>query len=310
MSSCMLFVPDDTARTGLSAPLMLCPAAGEPVLARLLRDLQESGVRRVLLVCREGWLDQARACVPESLELRLCGADEAADQLHVFLSTDEEDAPELLLIPGPAYCDPEASADEATAALFLDRAALMEALDQDFSFAEFLRTGRRADEELHLHALSDTAHLADYQASLRRQAAQLLRLAGVSIAPDCVVDPGVHVGAGTEILPGCVLTGTTRVGAACRIGPQSVLENTVVGDGVEVRMSNLVSARVGARAKLGPWTSAEHAEVGEDAVLEAFTLLQESSVAPGVRLGSGNHITGGRTISEDLPDPTSGKKRK
>ena len=51
--SAVIFIPDDTAKTGYPQPLMLQSVMGAPLLAWLANALFDSGVGRFFLVCHD-----------------------------------------------------------------------------------------------------------------------------------------------------------------------------------------------------------------------------------------------------------------
>ena len=62
--SAVIFIPDDTAKTGYPQPLMLQSVMGAPLLAWLANALFDSGVGRFFLVCHDRYVEAARACLP------------------------------------------------------------------------------------------------------------------------------------------------------------------------------------------------------------------------------------------------------
>ena len=86
-NSAVIFIPDDTAKTGLARPLMLSRIMGVPLLRWLSGELYRGGISRCFLVCHDRYLSEARACFPEEVALTACKDQDAADLMHVFLST-------------------------------------------------------------------------------------------------------------------------------------------------------------------------------------------------------------------------------
>ena len=71
--SAVIFIPDDTAKTGYPQPLMLQSVMGAPLLAWLANALFDSGVGRFFLVWRRGTAAQARQRDRQDADgLRLC----------------------------------------------------------------------------------------------------------------------------------------------------------------------------------------------------------------------------------------------
>ena len=58
-ASVVVFVPDDTRKTGREEPLMLERVQGVPLLAWLVAALAQSGARRFFLVAQAGWMSRA-----------------------------------------------------------------------------------------------------------------------------------------------------------------------------------------------------------------------------------------------------------
>lgn len=133
--SAVVFVPDDTAKTGSSRPMMLQAIMGTPLLSWLTRSLAAGGVGRFFLVCHERFLSEAKRCFPDGCELSCAKLEETADQLHVFLSTADEQEEDVIVVTGPAVIDPFA-VDEAafsgapaeSGVSSVSRQALMDAL--------------------------------------------------------------------------------------------------------------------------------------------------------------------------------------
>ena len=67
--SAVIFVPDDTAKTGYPQPLMLQSVMGAPLLAWLANSLFDSGVGRFFLACHPERMQAVCACMPEGAEV-------------------------------------------------------------------------------------------------------------------------------------------------------------------------------------------------------------------------------------------------
>ena len=72
--SAVIFIPDDTAKTGYPQPLMLQSVMGAPLLAWLANALFDSGVGRFFLVCHDRYVEVARACLPAEAEVMTTAA--------------------------------------------------------------------------------------------------------------------------------------------------------------------------------------------------------------------------------------------
>lgn len=120
------------------------------------------------------------------MEVR-CAADrDAADLLHVFLSTAEDGEEDVLVITGPTLCIPsdlplpESLKSEASSAVYgVSRAAFMSVLDEKFSMMDFLsRHGRPCGAEAGFFSIRSADALPAWQPVLK--ALTLRRLTAVA----------------------------------------------------------------------------------------------------------------------------------
>src|SRR5690606_18877886 len=82
-------------------------------------------------------------------------------------------------------------------------------------------------EAAEVQQVNDRIQLAAAERVLRDRMRRRLMLEGVTLLdpPSTYIDAGVEVAADTTILPGVHLLGRTRVGSGCRIGPNAVLQD-------------------------------------------------------------------------------------
>ena len=144
--SAVIFIPDDTPKTGFSRPMMLQNIMGTPLLSWLASSLMAGGVGRFFLVCHERFKREARACFPDDVEFSCPSVEVTSDQLHVFLSTADETEEDIIVVTGPAVILPFAADEEqfdsapiASPVTSVSKAALMAALDEKFIFTAFLK---------------------------------------------------------------------------------------------------------------------------------------------------------------------------
>ena len=203
--SAVVFVPDDTAKTGSPRPMMLQAIMGTPLLSWLTRSLAAGGVGRFFLVCHERFLSEAKRCFPDGCELSCAKLEETADQLHVFLSTADEQEEDVIVVTGPAVIDPFA-VDEAafsgapaeSGVSSVSRQALMDALDDTFIFTDFMKEhGVPYTDRDGVYAVSSMQQLAEWKPVLSRGVLYDLAAAGVSVwdYDNTYVEPTVFVGA-------------------------------------------------------------------------------------------------------------------
>lgn len=304
----VMFVPDDTGKTGLEQPLMLEQVQGVPLLSWLAGALAQSGARRFFLVAQPGYIARAKACFPAELPLTVCTESDAADLLHVFLSTMDDGADQVAVIAGPCMYIAEPAArpvqktDERPVAFRANRLTLMNALDGDFSLSRFLAKSASAwGAGDGIYPVSDYPELLDWQKAMNRS--QLLRLArcGVRIwdLDNCYVTPWTTVGAGTELLPGTVLTGRNCIGAGCTIGPDTYLTDVSVADGARVVQSRGASVTIGMDCTVGPFAHLRPGTVlGPGVHTGAFVEINRTSLGARTQVA---HLTylGDATVGQD-----------
>lgn len=194
--------------------MMLQAIMGTPLLSWLTRSLAAGGVGRFFLVCHERFLSEAKHCFPDGCELSCAKLEETADQLHVFLSTADEQEEDVIVVTGPAVIDPFAVDEEAfsgapveSGVSSVSRQALMDALDDTFIFTDFMKEhGIPYTDRDGVYAVSSMQQLAEWKPVLSRGVLYDLAAAGVSIwdYDNTYVEPTVFVGAGAELLPGTV----------------------------------------------------------------------------------------------------------
>ena len=197
--SAVIFIPDDTAKTGYPQPLMLQSVMGAPLLAWLANALFDSGVGRFFLVCHDRYVEAARACLPAEAEVMTTMDSDPADLLHVFLSTAEDAEHTITVVTGPAVYLPQLAPQAAgrfPRVYGVSREELMQALDEHFSFARFLLDNGSPMNEAHGHKLGfrifgglhDLAHTAALVAAVHVKRRQLVRLAVVDLAAERLND--------------------------------------------------------------------------------------------------------------------------
>lgn len=313
--SAVIFLPDDTTKTGYARPLLLENVMGTPLLSWLVDSLSAGGVGRFFLVCRPQNAAEARRCFPEDVELVCPAEDAVAEQLHVFLSTADDGDSDIIVVTGPCVLLPYAAEEfqfsgppEASSMVCVSRQGLMDALDQNQDFLTFLKDrGAPYTDRDGVYSVLDMAELTDWQPVLNR--ARLYRLAqsGVEIWDygAAYVDPRASVAPGAALLPGVILRGRTVIGEDCVIGPNAYLEDSRIGPGTVVNSSQVFQASIGAnshigpfayvrpgtvtgsRVKIGDFVEVKNAKLGDGARVSHLSYVADSDVGRDVRFGCG-----------------------
>ena len=310
--SVVVFIPDDTAKTGFAQPTLLRPVLGAPLLAWLASALSGSGVGRFFLVCHDRFSAAARACITDYAELMTTADNNPADLLHVFLSTADEAEREIAVIAGPAIYAPllarRSGPAKAACAFRAQRQQLMDALDDNFSFSAFLRDNCSAMSDYDGYFSVDSpAALLSLAQLLRHQRVLELQKQGVEImdADNCYIAPSARVESGATLFPGTILRGNTVVRAEAVIGPWSVIEDSEIGAGARVHASMVFGARVEANALVGPYAhlrpgtvlkkntrvgnfvEVKNSTVGEDTWISHLSYVGDAEVGARCNLGCG-----------------------
>jgi len=107
---------------------------------------------------------------------------------------------------------------------------------------------------------------------MRERIRRRLMLDGVTLVDPATtyIDAGVTVAADTTLLPGVHILGESSIGGGCRIGPNAVLRDMRIGDRCEIGGSTLEESSVGDDVTVGPYS---HVRPG-------------SAIEPGVHLGN------------------------
>jgi bifunctional UDP-N-acetylglucosamine pyrophosphorylase/glucosamine-1-phosphate N-acetyltransferase len=159
------------------------------------------------------------------------------------------------------------------------------------------------DSSAELRGITTRVDLADLTAVLRARKNRELMLGGVTLEDPAVtyVDMDVSVGVDTVIGPGVLLEGRTSIGERCRIHAGARLTNATVGDDVTVLdRSIIVDSRVAAGAKIGPFSHLRpESDVAEDAHVGNFVELKKTRLG---RRSKANHLAylGDAVIGDDV----------
>ena len=279
--------------------MMLQSVMGTPLLCWLVRALIECGVGRFFLVCHEKMRESALACFPQDVYVCCAEGEDTSDQLHVFLSTADQDDADVLVVTGPCVILPfspeelDFSAPPAPSGMTSVRCrTLMDALDESFIFTDFLKAhGVAYTDRDGVFAVSSLEELAEWQPILRRGVLYRHAAQGVEIwdYDNAYLEPDVRVGRGTAILPGTILRGRTVIGEDCVIGPNAYLENTCVGDRTTVNSSQLYDASVGSDTHVGPFAYVRPgSRIGDHVRAGDFVEIKNSTIGDGTKI---SHLT-------------------
>lgn len=286
--SVIIFLPDDTHKTGSETPLFLQKLSGTPLLKWLTYSLCAAGFTRAFFACKPEFLPQALPCFPAKVEVMTAQDEDPADLLHVFLSTAGEEEQEVLTVlaptvyaPSMALRDPGVRPTKAATCTVL-REALMDALDEDKSLAEFFRSrGTSCTDRDGFFCIRSQADLVYWQPHLIRLRLMELADSGVEIwdYATTFVSPEASLGIGTVLMPGTVISGGTTVGYGSVIGPNTQLIDCKIGNHTTVNASKIEKATVGSDSEIGPFANLRPGtQLGNHCKAGAFVELKNTAV--------------------------------
>jgi bifunctional UDP-N-acetylglucosamine pyrophosphorylase/glucosamine-1-phosphate N-acetyltransferase len=157
------------------------------------------------------------------------------------------------------------------------------------------------DDPDELRGVNSRADLAELGAVLRARRNRAVMLDGVTLEDPAGthIDLDATIGAETVIGPGVVLQGSTRVGERCRIHAGVRLTNVAMGNDVTVLdYSVIVDSTVADGARVGPFAHIRpDSVVGEGAHVGNFVELKKTTLGRGAKA---NHLAylGDATVGE------------
>ncbi|MGY1670784.1 bifunctional UDP-N-acetylglucosamine diphosphorylase/glucosamine-1-phosphate N-acetyltransferase GlmU [Geodermatophilus sp. SYSU D00710] len=164
----------------------------------------------------------------------------------------------------------------------------------------------RAEDPADVLGCNDRVELAARRRTLNDRVLDALMRSGVTVvdpattwvdvtatvAPDALLEPGVH------------LRGTTSVATGAVVGPDTTLVDTTVEEGAAVVRSHVLGAVVGPRASVGPFSylrpgtrlaggakvgafvETKNAQVGEDSKVPHLSYVGDATIGRGANIGA------------------------
>lgn len=159
----------------------------------------------------------------------------------------------------------------------------------------------QADDPSELIITDGMAELAAAEKAMRARINAVHMENGVRLMdPDCTyIGPDVKIGPDTVVYPGNVITGCSIIGEGCVLYPNNRIENSVIGDGVTLQSSTLLSAEVGDGTTVGPYAYLRpDTKVGKKARIGDFVELKNAKIGDLTRV---SHLTyiGDAVVGED-----------
>ncbi|HEX4447947.1 MAG TPA: bifunctional UDP-N-acetylglucosamine diphosphorylase/glucosamine-1-phosphate N-acetyltransferase GlmU [Polyangiaceae bacterium] len=141
-----------------------------------------------------------------------------------------------------------------------------------------------------LAGVNDREQLASVEEMLHRRLVRIWRTAGATVRDGARIEAGVTLAPDAVVETGAVLRGTTRVGRGATIDVGCVLTNVVVGEGAIVRPYSVATdSRIGARAEVGPFSHLRpESDLGEEAHVGNFVETKKTKMGRGAKA---NHLS-------------------
>ncbi len=280
----VIFIPDDTGRTGLSQPLMLTEVCGSPLLAWTAAALADGGVQRLFLVCHEHYAAAVQEVCPAGLQVTVSDNQTAAESMIKFLAEGGEEE-QVMVLTGPTVLVPS----ESESAYSISGQTMRLGLEEQISVLDLLHSC--AVPMSGACAISTAEELYGYQKAIVRTRLLALMRAGVQIwDPDnCYVSPTADLGAGVTLMPGTMILGRSTVGAGCVIGPNALLDNARIGAETRINSSQIYDSTLGAGGTVGPFAYIRPGcVIGDRTRIGDFVELKNSTIGDGTKV---SHLT-------------------
>jgi bifunctional UDP-N-acetylglucosamine pyrophosphorylase/glucosamine-1-phosphate N-acetyltransferase len=157
--------------------------------------------------------------------------------------------------------------------------------------------------------VNDKIQLAQVEAALRRERAEVLMLAGATLADPARIDirGDIEVGRDVFIDVNVVLTGAVKLAAGVKIGPNCAISHSSIGAGSEVFANSIVdraivaeNCRIGPFARVRPETVLHHdvhignfvevkaSEIGAGSKANHLSYVGDARIGSGVNVGAGS----------------------
>jgi bifunctional UDP-N-acetylglucosamine pyrophosphorylase/glucosamine-1-phosphate N-acetyltransferase len=151
-----------------------------------------------------------------------------------------------------------------------------------------------------VEGVNDRVQLAKLGAELNRRLLEHWMRAGVTITdPASVwVDAGVALARDVVVQPGVQLQGSTSIGEGAIIGPDTTLANVTVGEGAKVIRTHGSDSTIGAGASVGPFAYLRPGtSLGERGKIGTFVEVKNSEIGTGTKVPHLSYI-GDATIGD------------
>lgn len=280
----VIFIPDDTGKTGLPQPLMLTEVCGSPLLAWTAAALADGGIQRMFLVCHERYATAVREACPERLTVTVSDQQTAAEAMTKFLAEGGEEE-QLMVLTGPTVLVPGEHED----AYSISGQTMRLGLEEQISVLDLLHSC--AVPMTGACAISTAEELYNYQKAIVRTRLQALMRDGVQIwdLDNCYVSPTAVLASGVVLMPGTMILGRSVVGRGCVLGPNVLLDNARIGSDNRINSSQIYDSTLGSGGTVGPFAYIRPGcVIGDQTRIGDFVELKNSVIGDGTKV---SHLT-------------------
>jgi bifunctional UDP-N-acetylglucosamine pyrophosphorylase/glucosamine-1-phosphate N-acetyltransferase len=139
-------------------------------------------------------------------------------------------------------------------------------------------------DDLELAGINDRRQLAAVEAILRRRIVERHLVGGVTMLDpgSVLIDAGVELAEDVVLEPGVILQGSTRIGAETLVGSGSRIVDSTIGERCRIWSSVLESSEVADDVRIGPWAHLRPgARVGAGAEVGNFAEIKSAHLGAG-----------------------------
>jgi bifunctional UDP-N-acetylglucosamine pyrophosphorylase/glucosamine-1-phosphate N-acetyltransferase len=151
--------------------------------------------------------------------------------------------------------------------------------------------------------VNDRVQMSDIEVLLRKRINDSLMRAGVSmIDPGTTfISPDARIGSDTVIYPNTYIYGKTVIGGGSYIGPGVWIEDSVLGNGVTVKLSSYISnSKIGDNVTVGPFAHIRpEAEIMDGARIGNFVEIKKSRIGRGSKVPHLSYV-GDAVVGRDV----------
>ncbi len=141
--------------------------------------------------------------------------------------------------------------------------------------------------------VNSRVQLSQAEQIMRRRVNQYHMSEGVSIInPECTyIDKDVVIERDCIIYPNCNIFGKTKIGKTTVIRENTTIENSIIGEGVEIKSSTIIDSKIGNNTTVGPYAYLRpKSDVGNNCKIGDFVELKNAKFGDGSKASHLSYI--------------------